>query len=167
LFAEILPGVDSDFCSAFKNAPPGVKNEAPLQGGTRDDIVPKPPVTVRANFEAMKAAVERKEFWVLASTFFVCGWTTNGLTAGRQLLFRRHTTMACQRLWLLACWLWSVFLTSVGTIHASGWLTDRFDAAWLLVVYYGLARFGPLQRAAGARPKCRAPDVVLYHFLWT
>ncbi len=74
-------------------------------------------------------------FWVLMATFFVCGWSTNGLI-GTHFIPAAHdhgmppTTAA----WLLA--LIGIF-DIAGTI-ASGWLTDRVDPRLLLLAYYVL-----------------------------
>ena len=120
------------FAFLFRNQPaPGT---GPF-GGTAADIAPKPPVTLRANWAAMVSAVRNPAFWALALTFFVCGWTTNGLI-GAHFIPAAHdhgmpTTMAAGLLALVG------IFDFVGTI-ASGWLTDRFDPAWLLVAYYGL-----------------------------
>lgn len=120
------------FALVFKNAPSA--GEAPY-GGTADDIPAKPPVTVKANIEAMRYALAKPAFWALALTFFVCGWTTNGLI-GAHFIPAAHdhgmpTTMAAGLLATVG------IFDFIGTI-ASGWLTDRFDPALLLVVYYGL-----------------------------
>ncbi|MFT4264489.1 MAG: MFS transporter [Nocardioides sp.] len=72
-------------------------------------------------------------FWALFASFWVCGWSTNGLI-GTHFIPAAHdhgmpeTTSAG----LLA--LIGVF-DIVGTI-ASGWLTDRIDPRLLLFVYY-------------------------------
>jgi MFS family permease len=120
------------FAIFFKNAP--IAPEAPF-GGTVDDIAPKPPVTVRANLDAMRTAVRHPAFWALAATFFVCGWTTNGLI-GAHFIPAAHdhgmpTTLAAGLLATVG------IFDFIGTI-ASGWLTDRFNSAYLLVAYYGL-----------------------------
>jgi MFS family permease len=120
------------FAFTFQNAP---KPPQTPYGGTVDDIVAKPPVTAKANFEAMRAAVKVPAFWALATTFFVCGWTTNGLI-GAHFIPAAHdhgmpTNMAADLLAVVG------IFDFIGTI-ASGWLTDRFNSAYLLVAYYGL-----------------------------
>jgi MFS family permease len=120
------------FLLAFKNAP--TPPEAPY-GGTVDDIQPKPPVTLKANFEVMRFAVRKPAFWALAVTFFVCGWTTNGLI-GSHFIPAAHDhgmplNMAANLLAVVG------IFDFIGTI-ASGWLTDRINSAYLLVAYYGL-----------------------------
>ncbi|MFM7030656.1 MAG: MFS transporter [Micrococcales bacterium] len=120
------------FLLGFKNAP--VAPETPY-GGTAADVTAKPPVTVKANLAAMKEALRVPAFWALASTFFVCGWTTNGLI-GAHFIPAAHdhgmpTTLAADLLAVVG------IFDFIGTI-ASGWLTDRFNSAYLLVFYYGL-----------------------------
>lgn len=120
------------FLVFFKNSP--VAPETPY-GGTVADIQEKPPVTVRANFEAIKLAAKTPAFWALAATFFVCGWTTNGLI-GAHFIPAAHdhgmpTNLAADLLAVVG------IFDFIGTI-ASGWLTDRFNSAYLLVGYYGL-----------------------------
>jgi MFS family permease len=120
------------FLLAFKNAP--TPPEAPY-GGTVDDIQPKPPVSLKANIEVMRFAVRKPAFWALAVTFFVCGWTTNGLI-GSHFIPAAHDhgmpmNMAANLLAVVG------IFDFIGTI-ASGWLTDRINSAYLLVAYYGL-----------------------------
>ena len=104
-------------------------------GGSLDDVAIKPPVTVKANFAAMKAAVRKPAFWALAGTFFVCGWTTNGLIGAHFIPAAHDHGMPTN---LAAGLLATVGIFDfIGTI-ASGWLTDRFNSAYLLVAYYGL-----------------------------
>jgi len=120
------------FLLGFKNAP--TPPDGPY-GGTSADMASKPPVTVRANFTAMRGALRVPAFWALAATFFVCGWTTNGLI-GAHFIPAAHdhgmpTTLAADLLAVVG------IFDFIGTI-ASGWLTDRFNSAYLLVFYYGL-----------------------------
>jgi predicted MFS family arabinose efflux permease len=100
---------------------------------TKDDA--KQAVTVRDNLRILSAAAKRMPFWVLAGTFFVCGWTTNGLI-GAHFIPAAHdhgmpTTMAAGLLAVVG------IFDFIGTI-ASGWLTDRVNPVILLVIYYGL-----------------------------
>lgn len=82
----------------------------------------------------LRAALRRREFWLLASSFFVCGYTSNGLI-GTHLIPHavEHgftTVVAAGAFSLLGA------LNIVGTL-ASGWLTDRYDNRKLLAAYYG------------------------------
>ncbi|MGX7680733.1 MFS transporter [Jatrophihabitans sp. DSM 45814] len=74
-------------------------------------------------------------FWVLMVTFFICGWSTNGLI-GSHFIPAAHDhgmppTTAADLLALIG------IFDIVGTI-GSGWLTDRMDPRNLLMAYYGL-----------------------------
>jgi MFS family permease len=74
-------------------------------------------------------------FWLLAGTFFVCGWSTNGLI-GTHFVAAAHdhgmpATTAASLLALVG------LFDIVGTV-GSGWLSDRVDPRWLLLAYYGL-----------------------------
>jgi len=116
----------------FQNAPK--PPQTPL-GGSIDDVAAKPPVTVSANWLAMKSAVRKPAFWALAGTFFVCGWTTNGLIGAHFIPAAHDHGMPTN---LAAGLLATVGIFDfIGTI-ASGWLTDRFNSAYLLVAYYAL-----------------------------
>lgn len=95
--------------------------------------------TARPTFGAAVAvlptAAASRTFWILAATFFICGATTNGLIATHLIpAAHDHGITQVTAAGLLA--LIGAF-DIVGTT-TSGWLTDRFDARWLLVVYYGL-----------------------------
>jgi MFS family permease len=74
-------------------------------------------------------------FWILMATFWVCGWSTNGLIGTHFIpAAHDHGMPATTSAGLLA--LVGAF-DIVGTI-ASGWLTDRVDPRYLLFVYYAL-----------------------------
>jgi MFS family permease len=80
-------------------------------------------------------AVGRRDFWLLFATFFVCGFTTNGLIGTHLIaMCGDHGIPEVQAASLLAAM--GVF-DLIGTT-ASGWLTDRFDARKLLFAYYGV-----------------------------
>jgi len=90
---------------------------------------------VAATFGALRRAAGTRVFWYLFATFFVCGFTTNGLVGTHLIsLCGDHGIAEVQAAGLLA--LMGVF-DLVGTT-ASGWLTDRYDPRKLLFVYYGL-----------------------------
>jgi MFS family permease len=84
-------------------------------------------------FLALKVAVRRSEFWLLAGTFFICGASTNGLV-GTHLIPACHDAgiPEVRAAGLLA--LMGIF-DIVGTT-GSGWLTDRFSPKILLASYY-------------------------------
>ena len=92
-------------------------------------IAPSPP----ADPGVMRRAVRRSDFWFLASTFFVCGATSNGLI-GQHFISHAvdHNFSAVAASGALA--VMGAF-NFIGTI-ASGWLTDRRDPRKLLLIYY-------------------------------
>jgi predicted MFS family arabinose efflux permease len=83
----------------------------------------------------LRRATGSGTFWLLFATFFVCGFTTNGLIGTHFIaLCGDHGIPEVRAAGLLA--MMGIF-DLVGTT-ASGWLTDRFDPRKLLFVYYGL-----------------------------
>ena len=90
---------------------------------------------VRSTVELFVKAAPTSAFWILMGTFFVCGWTTNGLIQTHFVpAAHDHGMPATTAASLLA--FVGVF-DLIGTI-ASGWLTDRVNPRLLLVTYYGL-----------------------------
>ena len=84
---------------------------------------------------ALATAIRRRDFWYLFATFFICGFTTNGLIGTHLIaLCGDHGIAEVRAAGLLA--MMGVF-DLVGTT-ASGWLTDRVDPRKLLFVYYSL-----------------------------
>jgi MFS family permease len=108
----------------------------PPYGAT--EVEPRPPATTgaaRRAVTALRDASRSGTFWLLAGGFAICGLTTNGLV-GTHFVPAAHDhgmaeTTAASLLALVG------IFDIAGTIF-SGWLTDRFDAALLLGVYYGL-----------------------------
>ena len=83
----------------------------------------------------LRDAARTRAFWLLAGTFFVCGWTTNGIISSHFVpAMHDHGVGATTAASLLVI---VGLFDMVGTI-GSGWLTDRIDPRILLVVYYGL-----------------------------
>src|SRR4051794_10978181 len=115
---------------------PGELGETPY--GAPPDWTP-PPAPARQVSAARLALVTLRTsarsgtFWALFVSFWICGWSTNGLI-GTHFIPAAHdhgmpeTTSAS----LLA--LIGIF-DIVGTV-ASGWLTDRVDSRYLLFTYY-------------------------------
>ena len=84
-------------------------------------------------FGALARASRTRTFWLLFSTFFVCGLTTNGLVGTHMIaLCADHGMPEVKAAGLLA--MMGLF-DLVGTT-GSGWLTDRYDPRKLLFVYY-------------------------------
>ena len=103
-------------------------------GATTERVEQKAPSTARETLSTLRAAMQSKAFWILAGTFFVCGWTTNGLIGAHFIpAAHDHGMPATTAAGLLA--LVGIF-DFIGTI-GSGWLTDRVDSRILLVIYYG------------------------------
>ena len=93
----------------------------------------QPAVQRTAEAGVMRRALRTPTFWLLAGTFFVCGFSSNGVVGQH---FIAHAVdhgftpgVAAEALALMG--LFNFF----GTI-ASGWLTDRVDPRKLLFVYY-------------------------------
>jgi MFS family permease len=84
---------------------------------------------------SLRVAAGTRTFWYLFATFFICGFTTNGLVGTHLIAFcgdqgipevRAASLLALMGLFDL-----------VGTT-LSGWLTDRYDPRKLLFFYYGI-----------------------------
>jgi len=83
----------------------------------------------------LREASRTRTFWVLFVTFWICGWSTNGLVGTHFIpAAHDHGMPATTSAGLLA--LIGIF-DLAGTI-ASGWLTDRVDPRYLLFGYYFL-----------------------------
>jgi sugar phosphate permease len=82
----------------------------------------------------LREAIRTRDFWLLAGSFFVCGYTTNGLI-GTHLLPHtlEHGFVESDIAWALGI---MGMMNIFGTL-ASGWLSDRFDNRKLLATYYG------------------------------
>jgi sugar phosphate permease len=92
-----------------------------------------PTSTPLAPFAALRFALGKPAFWLLAGSFFVCGASTNGLI-GTHLIAACHDygISEVRAAGLLA--MMGIF-DIIGTT-ASGWLTDRFSSRHLLCGYY-------------------------------
>lgn len=107
-------------------------------GGSATEAVPlvEPVETrgaARVAIDGLRESARSKVFWILFGTFWICGWSTNGLI-GTHFIAASHDhglpqTTAASLLALIG------IFDIVGTI-ASGWLTDRVDSRYLLFVYY-------------------------------
>ncbi|MES0037941.1 MFS transporter [Mesorhizobium sp. M0046] len=108
-------------------------------GAEADDVPPAPPAA-QGNFVAhtlstLRRAAGTRVFWYLFATFFVCGFTTNGLVGTHLIAFCGDMGIGeVQAAGLLS--MMGIF-DLIGTT-LSGWLTDRFDPRKLLGVYYGI-----------------------------
>ena len=122
------------FLLGFRNSPAEIGAE-PYGGVSNEPTGKAAPRTAVATLQVLFASFRKPAFWVLAGTFFVCGWTTNGLIGAHFIpAAHDHGMPMGTAAGLLA--LVGIF-DFVGTI-LSGWLTDRVNPIWLLVFYYGL-----------------------------
>jgi MFS family permease len=81
----------------------------------------------------LRDSARSRTFWILLGTFWICGWSTNGLIGTHFIpAAHDHGMPATTSATLLA--LIGVF-DIIGTV-ASGWLTDRVDSRYLLFGYY-------------------------------
>jgi MFS family permease len=86
-------------------------------------------------FSALGRGIKKPVFWLLWSSFFVCGLSTNGLIGTHMIaLCLDHGLPEVRAAGLLAAM--GIF-DLVGTT-LSGWLSDRYDNRVLLAWYYGL-----------------------------
>ena len=88
-----------------------------------------------STFSLFRQAVPSSAFWILMGSFFVCGWTTNGLIQTHFVPAAHDHGMPATTAASLIAFV-GVF-DLIGTI-ASGWLTDRVNPRYLLIAYYGL-----------------------------
>jgi sugar phosphate permease len=102
--------------------------------GVSGPVAPADPAD-SARQTSLAAAARTRDFWLLAASFFICGYTTNGLI-GTHLLSHAvehgfSNVAAAGALGLMG------MMNIIGTL-ASGWLSDRYDNRFLLATYYGL-----------------------------
>jgi sugar phosphate permease len=90
---------------------------------------------LRRALDTLLMASRKPDFWLLFGTFFICGFTTNGLVGTHMISMCVDQGMALAAAGTLMAAM-GVF-DLVGTT-ASGWLTDRFDPRKLLCIYYAL-----------------------------
>ena len=105
--------------------------------GAPVETVPPPASTnpVAVALQGLGRGARSPDFWLLASTFFICGFSTNGLVGTHLIAYCvDHGIPEVSAAGILAGL--GVF-DLIGTT-ASGWLTDRFNSRILLFWYYGL-----------------------------
>lgn len=91
------------------------------------------PASISMAITALLSAARSWTFWALMATFFVCGWSTNGIVV-THFAPAAHDHMMAPTTAASVIGIIGVF-DIIGTV-ASGWLTDRFDARVLLAIYY-------------------------------
>ena len=112
----------------------------------------------RLAVQTLRESLSSRVFWILLGTFWICGWSTNGLI-GTHFIPAAHDhgmpqTTAAGLLALVG------IFDIAGTI-ASGWLTDRVDPRWLLFGYYGLRGLSLLAVPALLGPEVH-PNLFLF-----
>jgi hypothetical protein len=90
----------------------------------------------RPRSAAWRAPCANRDFWLLFATFFICGFTTNGLVGTHLIALCGDNGIPEVRAASLLA-VMGIF-DLVGTT-GSGWLTDRYDPRKLLFMYYALA----------------------------
>jgi len=120
----LLPEWPSDVGQVPYGADPDHPPERPASGNP-----------LKTAFTALGEGARSRDFWLLAITFFVCGFTTNGLVGTHMIALCHDYGMGVVAAGSLLA-VMGVF-DLVGTT-ASGWLTDRYDPRKLLFIYYGL-----------------------------
>ncbi len=113
--------------------------QQPLFGD--DELTPAPVrssrlgALVMAPLQNLRDVSRTGTFWVLFLSFYVCGFSTNGLIHTHWVPmnsdFGVSVVGAASMLAIIG------LFDFVGTIF-SGWLSDRFDNRWLLFWFYGL-----------------------------
>ncbi len=120
----------------------------------------------RTAIRVLREASHSATFWILMGTFFICGWSTNGLIQTHFIpAAHDHGMPPTTAAGLLA--LVGAF-DILGTL-ASGWLTDRVDSRKLLVAYYGLRGLSLLVVPAVLGPTVAPPlffFIVFYGLDW-
>lgn len=138
----------------------------PYGATVEPDYGPAAPASALGAIKVLLEATRSGAFWVLAGTFFVCGWSTNGLI-GTHFIPAAHdhgmpTTTATSLLAIVG------IFDLIGTI-ASGWLTDRVNSMYLLVAYYGFRGLALLTVPAVLGPNIELPllfFIVFYGLDW-
>lgn len=136
-------------------------------GATEEpEMGPAVPATARGAIEVLITSMRHPAFWVLAFTFFVCGWSTNGLI-GTHFIPAAHdhgmpATTAASLLAIVG------IFDLIGTI-GSGWLTDKVSSMWLLVFFYGMRGLALLTIPVVLGPHVEPPllfFIVFYGLDW-
>jgi MFS family permease len=116
----------------MRDRPADVGQEA--YGVTGDEAAEAADRAEAVRTTSLRDAARTRDFWLLAGSFFICGYTSNGLI-GTHLIphavehgFTEVTAASAVAL--------MGTMNIVGTL-ASGWLTDRYDNRRLLAAYYG------------------------------
>ncbi|MSY98354.1 MAG: MFS transporter, partial [Actinobacteria bacterium] len=112
----------------------------------------------RTALSTLAFAAKTRAFWLLAGTFFICGWTTNGIISTHFVpAAHDHGMGATTAAGLLA--IVGIF-DIIGTL-GSGWLTDRVNPRILLGIYYGFRGVALIALPVLLGPNIDPPIVVV------
>ena len=112
----------------------------------------------RTALSTLAFAAKTRAFWLLAGTFFICGWTTNGIISTHFVpAAHDHGMGATTAAGLLA--IVGIF-DIIGTL-GSGWLTDRINPRILLGIYYGFRGVALIALPVLLGPNIDPPIVVV------
>ena len=90
---------------------------------------------VKKSFAVLFNCSKHPGFWILSSTFFICGFTSNGLVSQHFIPFCADNNVGI----IVA----SSYLATIGLFNfigsiGSGWLADKFDNYKLLAAFYSV-----------------------------
>lgn len=107
---------------------PGTRPATPTPRGSLVAMLMSPLIVLLKGFRSFT-------FWVLFLTFFICGFSTNGL-------IQTHWIAVCGDFGVAPVGAAYVLaIIGIGNLFGaiiSGWLSDRYDNRWLLFWFYGL-----------------------------
>jgi sugar phosphate permease len=117
------------------------------------------PAAAEGMLAVMRRAVATPVFWLLAGTFFICGFTSTGLVGTHLIPY----AVDCGIAEITAAGMLALMglMNFAGTL-ASGWLTDRYDPRRLLAVYYGFRGLSLLLLPAITTPAGLAFFAILF-----
>jgi len=136
IFVGVFALVMVPVVALFLHESPAARGGVPY--GAPDNWLAPVPTTgnaARLALATLKEASRQRTFWILAGTFFVCGFSTNGLIGTHFIPACMDAGMPMQIAANLLA-LIGVF-DIMGTLF-SGWLSDRMSPKRLLFAFYGL-----------------------------
>ena len=111
----------------------------------------------------LREALKTRDFWLLAGSFFVCGYTTNGMI-GTHLLPHaiEHGFPVTEMSAALAL---MGLMNIIGSL-ISGYLTERYDNRTLLAIYYGFRGLSLMALPFILQMQGMLLFVIIYGFDW-
>lgn len=117
---------------------PSDKGLLPYGASVEDGIQPEAKLKsnpIKSAFEVLGIGLRSGPFWLLAISFFICGWSTIGLISTHFIPASVHHGIP--EVTAASIYAFMGIFNIIGTL-CSGWLSDRFDNRKLLFWYYGL-----------------------------